>query len=61
MAESKTIELPECPYCQSELSGMMTRVFRGVRWCHLCSFDVEEMPRADQDYLIEAAREQSCR
>lgn len=59
MEQSKTIELPECPCCGSELRNMMTRVFRGVRWCHLCSFDVEEMPKAQQDELIEAARERA--
>lgn len=59
MPESATIELPECPACKTEIDGMMTRVYRGVRWCHLCSFDVEEMPRADQDDLIEAAAEQA--
>lgn len=51
------IETPQCPCCGSDLAGMMTRVYRGVRWCHLCSFDVEEMPGDEQDELIERARE----
>lgn len=55
--ESIVIELLQCPCCSSDLSGMMTRVYRGVRWCHLCSFDVEEMPREEQDGLIREARE----
>jgi len=60
MGQPKVIELPECPSCHLELSNMMTRVFRGVRWCHLCSFDVEDMPKPQQDELIEAARERAA-
>jgi len=51
------IELPFCPRCKEDLEGMMTRSFRGVLWCHLCSFDVEESPKSEQDHQVAWAKE----
>ena len=39
----KPIDLGFCPRCKSDWP-MMTRVVDGVKFCHLCSFDVEENP-----------------
>ena len=36
------IDLGFCPRCKEDLEGMMTRVVRGVKFCYLCSFDLEE-------------------
>jgi Zn-finger nucleic acid-binding protein len=41
----KEINLGFCPRCKSDFhegGEMMTRVVKGVRFCYLCSFDLEE-------------------
>jgi len=35
------VDLGFCPRCKSDWP-MMTRVVYGVKFCHLCSFEVEE-------------------
>ena len=35
------VDLGFCPRCKSEWP-MMTRVVDSVKFCHLCSYDVEE-------------------
>lgn len=42
MKEQKIIDLGFCPRCKEDLEGMMARVVKGVKFCHLCSFEVEE-------------------
>jgi len=41
----KVIDLGFCPRCKEDLEGMMTRVVKGVKFCWLCSFEVEENRR----------------
>jgi len=38
----EVIDLGFCPRCKEDLVGMMTRVVKGVKFCYLCSFEVEE-------------------
>ena len=41
----KTIDLGFCPRCKSDFhegGEMMTRVVSGVKFCWLCSFEVED-------------------
>ena len=38
----KEIDLGFCPRCKEDFNGMMTRVVKGVKFCYLCSFDLEE-------------------
>jgi len=38
----KVVDLGFCPQCKSDLGDMMTRVVDNVKFCYLCSFDVEE-------------------
>ncbi len=36
------VDLGFCPRCKEDLGDMKTRVFKGVKFCWLCSFDVDE-------------------
>lgn len=41
----KEIDLGFCPCCKSDFhkgGEMMNRVIKGVKFCYLCSFDLEE-------------------
>ena len=49
--------MAECPLCHDDLSGAMTRKAYGILWCHLCSFDVEDMPRADREALVRLVKD----
>ena len=40
----KILDIGFCPRCKEDLEGMMTRNFKGVKFCYLCSFDLEETP-----------------
>jgi len=40
---AETIDLGFCPRCKSDWP-MMTRVVDGVKFCYLCSHDVDENP-----------------
>lgn len=41
----REIDLGFCPRCKDEFDeNRMTRIVFGVRWCYLCSFDMEENP-----------------
>ncbi len=57
MGDRHIIEPDRCLRCGEELQGMMTRVWGGVRWCHLCSFDIEDAPTSEQDVFLQAARD----
>jgi hypothetical protein len=43
--EKKVIDLGLCPRCKEAFAGMMTRALSGVKFCYLCSFDLEESAR----------------
>lgn len=38
----KIIDLGFCPRCKEDLDGMMTGILGGVKFCYLCSCDLEE-------------------
>ncbi len=54
---AKIIDLGFCPRCKEDITQMMTRVRWGIRWCHLCSFDLEEASKSERDACIRFARE----
>ncbi|RJR41893.1 MAG: hypothetical protein C4567_08005 [Deltaproteobacteria bacterium] len=56
MDREQIIDLGYCPRCLSEFP-MMTRDKWGVRWCHLCSFDLEEETQSERDHFIRIANE----
>lgn len=56
MGQRKVIDLGYCPRCLSEWP-MMTRDKWGIRWCHLCSFDLEEANVAMRQAAIRNAKE----
>ena len=49
------IDLGFCPRCK-EGFPMMTRNKWGIRWCHLCSFDLEE-DRSEKARWVHWAKE----
>lgn len=53
---TEVIDLGFCPRCKEDLERMMTRVKCGIKWCHLCSFDLEESP-AEKGSWIRWAKE----
>ena len=53
----KIIDLGFCPRCKENLEGMMTREKFGIKWCHLCSFDVEENESGDRESWIRWAKQ----
>lgn len=48
---TKVIDLGFCPRCKEDLNGMMTRVKWGIKWCYLCSFDLEESPAEREGWI----------
>jgi len=55
----KVVDLGFCPRCKSDFhegGEMMTRVVDGVRFCYLCSYDVEEN-RMERQTWVRWARE----
>ncbi len=54
---AKIIDLGFCPRCKEDITQMMTRVRWGIRWCYLCSFDLEEASKGEREACIRFARE----
>lgn len=53
----KVVDLGFCPRCKEDISLMMTREIWEVKWCYLCSFDLEEAPRDEREACIRFAKE----
>ena len=51
------VDLGFCPRCKEPLDGMMTREKWGIKWCYLCSFDLEEAPKPERDAQIRWAKQ----
>ena len=49
--KTKIIDLGFCPRCKEDLDGMMTRVVDNVKFCYLCSFDIEEDRMQRQNWV----------
>ena len=50
----KVVDLGFCPRCKSDFhkgGEMMTRVVSGVKFCWLCSFDVEDDRMERQNWV----------
>lgn len=54
---TKIIDLGFCPRCKEDLEGMMTRVKWNIKWCWLCSFDLEEALRSERVACISFAKD----
>ena len=46
-----------CWRCKEDLTDMMTRVWKGIKWCHLCSFDLEEASAGEKESMVRGAKE----
>ncbi len=53
----KAIDLGFCPRCKSDLTTMMTRTKWDIKWCYLCSFDLEEQSEIERTSWIRFAKE----
>lgn len=56
---TKIIDLGFCPRCKEDIADMMTRVKWGIKWCWLCSFDLEEASRSEREAQIRWAKDYS--
>ena len=54
---AKAIDLGFCPRCKENIANMMTREKWGIKWCYLCSFDLEEATRSDRVACIRFAKD----
>lgn len=53
---AEIIDLGFCPRCKEDITNMMTRVKWGIKWCYLCSFDLEEGTRGERESWIRWAK-----
>lgn len=56
---AKVVELDYCPRCLEPFDGIMTRISYSVRWCYLCSFDVEDASAGEREREIQGAKERA--
>jgi len=57
MENKEIIDLGFCPRCKEDISQMMTREKWGIKWCYLCSFDLEESARPERESWIRWAKQ----
>jgi len=53
----EVVDLGFCPRCKEDITAMMTRVAWGIKWCYLCSFDLEEAPIGERESAIRWAEQ----
>lgn len=53
---AEIIDLGFCPRCKEDITSMMTRIKWGIKWCYLCSFDLEEAGPSERKSWIRWAK-----